>query len=249
MGGDVRPTLIVVTAHPDDEAFGFGGTLARYGWQRVRTVLVTLTDGAAGQTGGLVPQANLAARRQAELYHSARILGVSHVEQWGAPDGALNTVPPEPLVARLLALFRAERPAVIATFGPEGGGNQHPDHQAASALVTAAWRRWREDAPQTRLAYITVAPSVAEQSDIPYSHAHVRVDISAALAVKRAAFYAHRTQKGDRAYYEAYQQAQGPFEWFHLVDETPPARWNDLFTNLPVQPKEAPITFLAEESE
>ncbi len=244
----MRPTIVVITAHPDDEAFGFGGTLARYGWQRVRTVLITLTDGAAGQTGGLVPPAQLAARRHGELIHAARILGISHIEQWNAPDGALVNVPAEPLVTRLLERFRQEQPAVVCTFGPEGGGNQHPDHQAASALATAAWRAWRAEGHMTRLAYITVAPQVAATSEIPYAPAHVRVDISATLAVKRAAFYAHRTQKADRAYYEAYQQAQGPFEWFHLVDETAPARWNDLFTNLPVQPKEAPITFMAEES-
>jgi LmbE family N-acetylglucosaminyl deacetylase len=41
----VTPALLVVTAHPDDEAFGTSGTLARYGAEGVRTALICVTRG------------------------------------------------------------------------------------------------------------------------------------------------------------------------------------------------------------
>lgn len=47
-----RPTLMVVHAHPDDDASQTGGTLARYADAGVRTVLVTCTDGALGDGAG-----------------------------------------------------------------------------------------------------------------------------------------------------------------------------------------------------
>ena len=41
--------LLTVHAHPDDEASKGAGTVARYAAEGVRTVLVTCTDGAAGE--------------------------------------------------------------------------------------------------------------------------------------------------------------------------------------------------------
>lgn len=248
-----RPTLLAVVAHPDDESFGFGGTLARYGWQRVRTVLVVATDGAAGQTGGIVPPERLAERRHRELEAAAFILGVETLFHWSYPDSALAEVPAEEIVPRLVRVMRAVRPHVVLTFGPEGGGNRHPDHQAISRFTLAAWQQAGDATVETpglqpfrppKLFYITSAPSAV--GDVPYQPATARVDISAALPVKRAAFYAHRTQRGDRAYYEAYQQAQGPYEWYHEVTRplSNGSLDDDLFRGLDVSPPEPPITFL-----
>ena len=41
-------TLMAVHAHPDDEATGTGGILARCAAEGIHTVLVTCTDGACG---------------------------------------------------------------------------------------------------------------------------------------------------------------------------------------------------------
>jgi len=43
-------TLMAVFAHPDDESFGTGGTLARYGADPdVRVILICATRGEAGE--------------------------------------------------------------------------------------------------------------------------------------------------------------------------------------------------------
>lgn len=53
-----RPlTLMAVHAHPDDEATGTGGVLARYAAEGMRTVLVTCTDGSCGDGPGVSSRA------------------------------------------------------------------------------------------------------------------------------------------------------------------------------------------------
>ena len=49
-------TLMAVHAHPDDEAIGTGGVLARYSAEGAQTVLVTCTNGEQGDAmGGVKP--------------------------------------------------------------------------------------------------------------------------------------------------------------------------------------------------
>ena len=258
----MRPSLLVVTAHPDDESFGFGGVLARYGWQRVRTVLVTATDGSAGQTGGLVEPDEIVERRQQELKRAVSILGVETHLQWTYSDGALADVPRETILLQLVQVMRAVRPQVVLTFGPEGGGNEHTDHIAISHFATDAWER-AGDAdykvpglqpfqPAT-LFYITVSPDTEMENDIAYATPTAKIDISAALAVKRAAFFAHRTQQSDRTYYTDYQTKQGPYEWYHEVSSSQTLGTNsidtDLFAGLDVEIPESPVSFLIGEKE
>src|SRR6476659_1534130 len=92
-----RPlTLMAVHAHPDDEATGTGGLLARSAAEGIRTVLVTCTDGGCGDgPGGVKPgepghdPAAVAASRQAELEASCAILGVSDLEMLGYADSGM----------------------------------------------------------------------------------------------------------------------------------------------------------------
>ena len=150
-------TLMAVHAHPDDEAIGTGGTLARYSAEGVRTVLVTCTNGEQGDDrGGLKPgedghdRAQVAERRLAELRRSAELLGVGRLELLGYRDSGMdgwatnqdpgvfcNVALAEP-AERIAALMRRYRPQVVVTYD-EQGGYGHPDHiQAHRATVAAA---------------------------------------------------------------------------------------------------------------
>jgi LmbE family N-acetylglucosaminyl deacetylase len=89
-GGDVRPVLVTLHAHPDDEAIFTGGTIAAAvgaGW---RVVLVVATDGDLGlnpSSGG----PDLATRRRAETLAAASILGIDRVEFLGYGDSGYPT--------------------------------------------------------------------------------------------------------------------------------------------------------------
>ncbi|MEU8517897.1 PIG-L family deacetylase [Kitasatospora sp. NPDC048722] len=152
-----RPlTLMAVHAHPDDEATGTGGVLARYAAEGIRTVLVTCTDGGCGDgPGGVKPgepghdPAAVAALRRKELEASCQVLGVGHLEMldyadsgmmgWASNDapGSFWGTPVAEGAARLADLMLHYRPDVVVTYD-ENGFYGHPDHIQAHRITMAA---------------------------------------------------------------------------------------------------------------
>ncbi|SCF61712.1 PIG-L family deacetylase [Streptomyces sp. Ncost-T10-10d] len=152
-----RPlTLMAVHAHPDDEATGTGGVLARYAAEGIRTVLVTCTDGGCGDgPGGVKPgdpghdPAAVALMRRQELEASCDVLKVSDLEMLDYADSGMTGWPsndaPGPFwqtsvqegAARLAELMRHYRPDVVVTYD-ENGFYGHPDHIQAHRITMAA---------------------------------------------------------------------------------------------------------------
>ena len=86
--------LLCVTAHPDDESGGFGGTLLLYAEKGVQTHVICLTDGqAASNRGSASNGAELGAIRRQEFKAACDLLGVRWSEVVGLPDGALDHQP------------------------------------------------------------------------------------------------------------------------------------------------------------
>ena len=149
-----RPrTLLGVFAHPDDESFGPGGTLARYAAQGVQVHVIIATDGDAGSVNESHQRQDgrtLAQERSEELARAAVILGVASI--WnlpyrdsgmrGSPDNehprSLVQQPVERLAAELTEYIRRLKPQVVITHDPYGGYG-HPDHIRCCEAVTAAF--------------------------------------------------------------------------------------------------------------
>jgi mycothiol S-conjugate amidase len=146
--------LLAVHAHPDDESSKGAGTFARYADEGVRTVIVTLTGGEAGEIlnpamdrpGNLERMPEL---RREELAKALEILKVG-THHWlgyrdsGMPDTETNAHPDalanadlDEAVGRLVAVLRAERPQVVLCYD-ETGGYPHPDHIRDHELTVAA---------------------------------------------------------------------------------------------------------------
>jgi len=144
-------SLLAVFAHPDDEAFGSGGTLARYAAEGVHIMLVCATRGEVGEISdpALATPETLGNVREAELRNAAQVLGLTDVRFLGYrdsgmagtdnnqhPDAFVNTAA-EPVVAQLVRLIRLLQPQVVLTFDPHGGYG-HPDHIAIHQHTVAA---------------------------------------------------------------------------------------------------------------
>jgi LmbE family N-acetylglucosaminyl deacetylase len=149
-------TLMAVHAHPDDEALGTGGVLARYADEGVRTVLVTCTNGELGDApGGIKPEdpahdeSVVVPLRRQELEASCRALGVSDLELLGYHDSGMEGWPQNdapgsfwqtPVAEaghRLAELMRQYQPQVVVTYD-ENGFYGHPDHIQANRITLAA---------------------------------------------------------------------------------------------------------------
>jgi LmbE family N-acetylglucosaminyl deacetylase len=231
-------SLALVFAHPDDETFATGGTLARYAAAGVPWDLFCATDGDAGKSS--IPVASreeLGALRRNELRLATRRLGVREVACAGHPDGALGGVDVDHLVGEIVGFLRRARPAVVLTFGPEGAPTGHRDHKAISRAATAAFflsgqRTSYPDAgaphAPRRLYYVSWPPPPPEaELQLLGLPATAIIDVRDFLPTKREAFLLHATQRQHEARFtelgmtetERYALASGAAQPREIVED------------------------------
>src|SRR5215472_3415972 len=156
--------LLCITAHPDDEAGNFGGTLALYAARGVETFVICLTAGAAARHRGPAQNGEELQRiRREEFAASCRLLGVKAGEVLDYEDGKLATSELQTVVRDLALRVRQIRPEIVLAFGPEGGVTAHPDHAMAGVFASLAFQ-WagRNDRFPEQLA-AGLQPSRAEK--------------------------------------------------------------------------------------
>jgi len=135
-----NPRILGVFAHPDDEVFVAGGTLAKYTARGAEAMVLSATRGQAGQIrdASAATRHILGAVREQELRRACAILGVQRVGCLDYLDGALRESDFEALVGAVSEAIRDFRPDVVITFG-EDGAYGHPDHVTISAATTRAF--------------------------------------------------------------------------------------------------------------
>ena len=133
--------ILAVLAHPDDESFGLGGTLALYAQKGYDTYLICATRGEVGTVdpehlNGFKDTAEL---RTGELDRAAKILGLKQVFYLGYRDSGMpgteaNKHPEaqinhsiDEVAGKVVKYIRELKPDVVLTFDPIGG-YKHPDH-------------------------------------------------------------------------------------------------------------------------
>jgi N-acetyl-1-D-myo-inositol-2-amino-2-deoxy-alpha-D-glucopyranoside deacetylase len=145
-------SLLALFAHPDDEAFGSGGTLAYYAGNNVRVTLVCATRGEVGEISdpALASPDTLGEVREGELRNAAHALGVADLHfldyrdsgMAGTADNndprAFVNAPADIVVGQLVQIIRQVQPRVVITFDPHGGYG-HPDHIAIHRHTVTAF--------------------------------------------------------------------------------------------------------------
>jgi LmbE family N-acetylglucosaminyl deacetylase len=149
---DRNHTLLAVLAHPDDESFGMGGTLALYARRGAAVHLACATRGEVGEVEAhfLEHFASIGDLRENELRCAAGMLGLAGVHFLGYRDSgmpgspenvhpnALAAAPLDEVAAKVAHLIRKLRPQVVVTFDPVGG-YRHPDHIAIHQATVKAF--------------------------------------------------------------------------------------------------------------
>lgn len=145
--------LLAIFAHPDDETFGLGGTMATYADRGVPVTMVCATRGEVGEIaeGSEATPETLGAYREQELRDAMAILGVTDVrflefrdsgmqgtDENKHPQNLMNA-PAEAVIEPLVRVIRERRPDVIVTWDLSGGYG-HPDHVAVHHHAGAATR-------------------------------------------------------------------------------------------------------------
>lgn len=238
--------MLCVTAHPDDEAGNFGGSLLLYRERGVETHVICLTPGqAASNRGGARSDQELATLRRKEFAASCQILKVTHCEVLDYADAHLHRIDLYSVVAVLTRRMRQIRPQVVLTFGPEGGITGHPDHGMAGIFASLAFQwagrsnRFAEQLqngvgpyrPQ-KLYYAAAPLTLPNRQPISPPPATLSIHIGKFLEDKIHAFQAHASQSPLFPIFENGVRQRGPREEFHLAATSTPRRLepeNDLF--------------------
>ena len=205
-------TVVVVHAHPDDEAIFTGATVRRLADRGARVVLVTATAGELGTPR--CPVDDVAAVRRAELEAAAEELGVARLVLLGKRDSGMPGwdagLDPRALVqadlpslGRTLARLVEDESAEAVVSYDADGIYGHPDHVAvhlvgrfAATLAGVASYEATVDREHLHFAGRHVVEDAA-----PGRFGRVTAEISLALAAtdreleaKRRAMAAHRSQ-------------------------------------------------------
>jgi N-acetyl-1-D-myo-inositol-2-amino-2-deoxy-alpha-D-glucopyranoside deacetylase len=171
-------TLLLVHAHPDDEAISTGGVMMKAKAHGHRVVLITATRGEVGEIYNMdeaESRPRLGEIRAAELKAASEMLGVDRQEYLGYRDSGMvdtadnkdhrsfHQAPLEEAAARLAVFLREERPDVVVTYA-EDGIYGHPDHIKAHYVTTAALDTLEgEGLPIKKLYYTAIPRSMMEE--------------------------------------------------------------------------------------
>jgi LmbE family N-acetylglucosaminyl deacetylase len=239
--------LLGVFAHPDDDVYQVGGTLAMCAGD-LRTTLVFATSGDAGPITdpAMATRETLGSVREREQRAALEELGVASSTDahfLRHPDYFLPDVPFEALVTEVVGIIRAVRPDIVVTFGPEGLTSHH-DHIRVGLACSEAFHRVRQEpsAPPTPRLLHTALPrsavdrfytglrdlgetSYGEEGSlfnlvgVPDDRINVRADVRAVAERKLSAILAHRTQLCE------WERIPEPLRWIHLDEETFVQAW------------------------
>ncbi|MEI6620799.1 MAG: PIG-L deacetylase family protein [Actinomycetes bacterium] len=126
-------SVLAVVAHPDDESFGLGAVLSAFIDSGARVCVLCFTRGEASTLGA----GDLSAIRSQEFVAAADALGVTSTWLGDYPDGHLEDVGLDVLVAEVGRFADIVKPDGIVAFD-SSGVTGHPDHQRATEVAVAA---------------------------------------------------------------------------------------------------------------
>lgn len=205
--------VLFVFAHPDDESFSSGGTIAKLAVNGHVVKLITATRGEAGSVGNppLCTQKELGRIREKELRNAAKILGISEIFLLGYKDGSLNKIPVQEIGKKIQQILEKEKPDMVITFNKEGD-SRHPDHIVMNTATTLAFYLYMQNArKQVRLYYADIPKSLVRKlkklgtlftwfgkvKGTKDDQITTIVDVSSTLKKKIKAFQCHQTQRND----------------------------------------------------
>ncbi|KGE19377.1 PIG-L family deacetylase [Paenibacillus wynnii] len=216
--------LLAVFAHPDDETFICGGTLAKYASEGVEITLVSATRGEMGRRMGNPPYINretMPAVREKELRRACDSLGIRNLMFLDIRDKTVEFINEDGLTDTIAALINEVNPDVVLTFHEKLGG--HPDHCAIGKVTTAAFKH---TAHRGSLYFISYGNMMEQPERYGYTRQDVvKIDVHDHLEAKLAAFRDHRCQTEiDEWVWEEDRKALGRFgnyEYFLKGSPTP----------------------------
>jgi len=191
--------VLAIFAHPDDESFGPGGTIAQWTTQGATVHLVCATKGQAGRNNS---QQETSLVREAELLKAAKILGIQKVDFLTYVDGHIGNNDLPIIEKKLSSIISQFKPDTLITYDLNGVSG-HLDHMAMASAATQAFKK-------TRIAKYLYYYCLPKKLSDGYSDYFIYfppgktpdqidkiIDVSSSWRVKVQAMKAHQSQIKD----------------------------------------------------
>ncbi len=217
---------LFIFAHPDDETFTSGGTIAKWVKEGREVKLVCATRGEAGQRGDppVCTQQELPKVREQELRVAAKILGISQIYFLDFIDGTLHEASTNLLENKILEVLKKENPDIVVTFDP-GGITNHPDHIAISHASTNAFNAYAKKAGKSVKLYYTVLPQSnldvlkkAGLGDVSFGGLQATPDAEVTMIHDVAHFYTQKIE-AFKCHKSQHQDFEKFLEWGKHIDQ------------------------------
>lgn len=183
---------LVVAAHPDDEALGCGGVMARLANEGAAVHVAFLADGVGARSDGRMVTDEETEARRAAARAACEVLGAESPRFDDLPDNRLDTVPRLEVIQRAESIIEAVQPDTIFTHH---AGDVNIDHRRVHEAVVTACRP-QPGHPVRRLLFFEVVSSTEWQP--PASAAAFQpqcyFDITGTLATKRESLRAYEAE-------------------------------------------------------
>lgn len=184
--------ILVIAAHPDDEVYGMGGTIARLSSEGNEIHVLIVTDGCTAQYANRPDLPEIITKKHEEALQANEILGVKKVHFGTFPDMRLDTVPHVELNRLIEETVDAVRPEAVYTHFY---GDVNLDHQMVCRSTLVAVRPVPGQCVKELYCYQVPSstewsPQLAHTAFLP----NVMVDITKFGAVKEEAILAYQTE-------------------------------------------------------
>lgn len=187
-------SIVIVSAHPDDEVLGAGGTILKHAdaGDHIYWVIVTEINETIGFTAERVRS------RQDEIVEAGRRLGVRKTFYLGYPTMSLTSSSLLTLVPSISSVFQEVKPEIIYVMNRS---DAHSDHRVVFDAVAACTKSFRYPFIKRVLMYECIsetefAPALPEKVFMP----NYFVDISAYLEEKLGIMGIYASELGDHPF-------------------------------------------------
>lgn len=146
--------ILVIAAHPDDEALGCGGTISRLVNEGRKVHLLCMTDGVSARENVKVEDG---IRRNDALNESSEILGFESVQCFDLPDNKMDSISLLDVAQKIEQVIASIKPDTIFTHYMH---DLNLDHEITARAVMTATRPQQGD--QVKEIYMFEVPSSTE---------------------------------------------------------------------------------------
>jgi LmbE family N-acetylglucosaminyl deacetylase len=191
-----KDTILCIFAHPDDESFGPGGTIAKLA-KTNNVHLICVTD---GNDPGKVE--DLRSIRKKELLKASKILGVKKNYFFNYRDGTLNNLKYHEIAEKISSVINRIDPKILITY-EQRGVSGHLDHIAVSMISTYVFERYESI---RELWYFCISKKERDMisdyfiyfpTGLKEDNIDLIIDVSEVWDIKLSAIKAHKSQIKD----------------------------------------------------